>query len=131
MTSTLLIAFGLILAWFAIKTREQITAITLAFVSSAIWLACIVYTRANPIGSMVTGDGADNAVLTAFIAMMILVPVITWRVNSREKKKEVEEANNKKIKSSSFRSLRSSSSTKGYRETEEEYYDRLRELTRR
>lgn len=130
MTSAILISFGLIMVWFAIRTKEQITAITLSFISSAIWLACIIYTRANPIGDMATGDGADNAVLTVFLALMVLVPVITWRVKNNERKRTEKEDNYKESALPRKRqTMRDASSTRIVKETDEEYYDRLYGMT--
>lgn len=130
-TLILLFGFGVIMSYIAIRTREQITALAMAFVASAIWLACIIYTRANPIGSMTTGDGADNAILTVLLALMVLVPVVTWRVKSNERKKEAKEDSYKESTlPRKKQSLRGNSTTRATgRETPEEYEQRILDLT--
>jgi hypothetical protein len=127
-TLLLLFGFGLILSYIAIRTKEQITALTLAFVASAIWLTCIIYTRANPIGNMVTGDNADNAILVALIALMCLVPVITWRVKRSENEKgEREDTYKRAALPKDFEANKRESATEDY----DGYYNRLKRLSKK
>ena len=127
LTLLLLFGFGLILSYVAIRTKEQVTALVLAFVASAIWLTCIIYTRANPIGNMTTGDNADNAILVALIALMVLVPVITWRVKRSENERTSREDTYKRAALPKDFVIKRESASESY----DEYYDRLSRLTKR
>ena len=126
MTSAVLLGFGCLVSYFAIKNRELVIGI----LASAIWLAAIAYTRINPIGSMVTGDTADSAILLALIGLMAVVPIMSWKLKKSEQLKEDKEDNFKKATLPKNRpSMRSVSSTRTQGETADEYYDRLHGLT--
>jgi hypothetical protein len=126
-TLILLFGFGVVLSYIAIRTKEQMTALVLAFVASAIWLTCIIYTRANPIGNMTTGDNADNAILVALIALMVLVPVITWRVKRSENEKVTREDTYKRAALPKDFMIKRESASESY----DEYFERLNRLTKR
>ena len=125
-TLILLFGTGLVISGWAITKRQTVVAI----IASGIWLACIAYTRANPIGEMTTGDTADTAILLTLIGLMVLVPVISFRLSRREEAKEAKEDGYKQAALPKKRaSMRDVSSTKTQRETGDEYYDRLHGLT--
>lgn len=122
----LLFGTGLVISGYAIAKKQT----TIAIVASAIWLACIAYTRANPIGTMTTGDTADTAILLALIALMILVPIISFRLNRREQAQEAKEDGYKQASLPRNRkSIRDVGKFNNRQETSDEYYERLYELT--
>lgn len=125
-TLILLFGFGLVISGYAINKHKT----EIAIIASAIWLAVIAYTRSHPIGEMTTGDTADTAVLLALLGMMILVPIISFRLSKREQMKEDKEDGYRQASLPKKRpSLRDVSSTRTQRESADEYYDRLDSLT--
>jgi hypothetical protein len=126
MTAFSLIGFACIVSGWAIYKKETVIAI----IASAIWLACIAYTRANPLGSMVTGDTSDTAVLLALIGLMVLVPIISFRLNKKEERETVEQGLLKEESNkTNTQRMSENSSTKVRRENSDDYYDRLNRLT--
>lgn len=126
MTASILIGFACIISGWAIYKKETVIAI----IASAIWLAVIAYTRSHPLGAMVVGDISDTAILLALIGLMVLVPVISFRLSKREKVKESRDEEDRQARLPKKRaSLRETSSTKTQKENSDEYYDRLHGLT--
>jgi len=125
-TLILLFGFGLAISAFAIAKKNTVIAI----IASAIWLACIAYTRANPIGAMVTGDSSDTAILLALIGLMVLVPIISFQLNKKEERGTVEQGLLKEESSkTNTQRMRENSSTRVRRENADDYYDKLNSLT--
>jgi hypothetical protein len=116
----LLFGFGLVISGYAITKKNVVIAI----IASAIWLATIYYTRQNPIGSMVTGDNADTAILLALIGLLTLVPIISFRLSKREERQEMKEDDYKERVAP-----KKKVSSGGIRESTSDYYDRLHQAT--
>jgi hypothetical protein len=85
-----LIGFGCVMSYFAIKNRNMMIAV----IASAIWVCLIAYTRANPIGNMVTGDTSDTIILVVFLAVTIAVPLVSWQFTRQDRRREDMEAGN-------------------------------------
>lgn len=116
-----LLGLGLVVSGFSIHKRNTIIGI----VSSAIWLAIIAYTRANPIGSMTTGDTADTAILLALIGLMVLVPIISWQLGKKENMRETKDDDYKER----VAPRKTKVATGGIRESSSDYYERLKRVT--
>jgi hypothetical protein len=125
MVLILLFGVGLVISGFAIAKRETVVGI----VASAVWLACIYYTRQNPIGAMTTGDTADTAILAALIGLMVGVPIMSFQLSRRERAKEAQASED--LAEQKEPTLREASSPRAIPETSDQYYDRLHRLTRR
>lgn len=125
-TLILLFGFGLVISGYAIAKKQTVIAI----IASAIWLACIFYTRSHPIGEMTTGDTADTAILLALVAMMILVPIISFRLNRREERREAMDDDYKRASLPQKRMTIRDASTRDNRDEDGDgYYERLHRLT--
>lgn len=125
-TLILLFGLGLVISGYAIAKKQTVIAI----IASAIWLACIYYTRAHPIGEMTTGDTSDTAILLALVALMILVPIISFRLNRKEERRESIEDDFKRAALPRKRlTLRDASTNDNRNEDGDGYYDRLHRLT--
>jgi hypothetical protein len=122
-TLILLFGTGLVISGFAIMKRHTVVGI----LASALWLACIAYTRTNPIGEMVTGDTSDTAILLALIGLMVLVPIISFQLSRKEERETV--GNQGLLKDDGEPSLREVSSTKTRKENADDYYARLHRVT--
>ena len=120
-TLILLFGFGLVISGYAITRKNTVIAI----IASAIWMASIAYTRANPIGEMVTGDTSDTAILLALIALMVLVPIISFRLSKREEMQEAKEDDYKeRVAPRKYKPT-----PIGTRESADDYYARLGRIT--
>jgi len=129
-TLILIFGFGLVISGWAIHKKEPV----IGLVGSAVWLAAIAYTRANPIGSMTTGDVADTAVLIALIAMLVLPPIISWRLTRKEEMTPLGKEglwNESGGESKRLTQLKENSSPRSRKETSDEYYSRLKTITKR
>ena len=126
MALILLFGFGLVISGWAIAKKNTVIAI----VASAIWLATIAYTRSNPIGTMVTGDTSDTAILVALIGLMVLVPIISFRLSKKEEATQLkDEGLLKDDGNDRMRELQNTSSTRTQKESGDDYYGRLHRLT--
>lgn len=122
----LLFGFGLAISGWAIARKDTVIAV----IASAVWLATISYTRAYPIGNMTTGDTADTAILAALIGLMILVPVISFRLNKKEEATQLKDEGLLREENKSNRErLDEISSTRSKKESGDDYYNRLHGLT--
>jgi hypothetical protein len=119
-----LLGLGCAFSFFAIKQRSLLFAL----ISSAVWLGVIIYTRTNPIGSMVTGDAADSTVLLALLAAVVGVPLVTWQFEKRDRE-GIEPLINDESRESNSDVRRNSSSRPVGRETASEYEARLYRTT--
>jgi hypothetical protein len=125
-----LLGLGLILSLVAIFKHQ----IVIGIVGAGAWLVTIIYTRSNPIGGMVTGDTADSALLTVFIAMMILPPILAWQIGKNDKGRQIKEDGWKERSITGDKKHYSlsemSSPARGkMNESSDEYYDRLYHVT--
>ncbi|MBE3085824.1 MAG: hypothetical protein IMZ64_06360, partial [Bacteroidetes bacterium] len=124
-----LLGFALVISGFAVMKREVVIGI----VATGAWLVVFLYTRTNPIGGMVVGDTADNALVILYWGLMALVPIISWKLGKNDKDRQSRDDSYKERSITGDRKTYSisenSSPYRGKKESSDDYFDRLKYLS--